>query len=101
MSWASQCDVTWPCRKTLRDVTEVVRLSVQGAFDADCVPDYSQACPDRYSLEGSTCKAPSDFSGRCGYTVPSKYDAAERAAYADACLAPWPCVGDYSRAALK
>ena len=105
----------------LGDAIESERMSVPGAFDVDCVPNYAQACPDRYVLEGSSCTAPVGTSGRCGSSLSSKYNTAEKAAYAEACLTPWsavpmigsyvgpcingcvsrPCVGDFAAASLK
>lgn len=94
--WARTCDVKWPCHKTGRDTTAIERVKLQGAFNADCAFDYSKTCPDRFVLKGSRCEAPKDFSGRCGFSMSSKYGATEKAAYADACLTPWPCVGEFA-----
>lgn len=91
--WAKRCDVTWPCRKTLQETMGNERASVRGLFDVDCIPDYAQACPDRYVSEGAVCTAPMGSSGKCGHSLTSKLGAAEKSAYAEACLTPWPCVG--------
>jgi len=89
--WARACDVSWPCRKTLADSRELGRMRVKGIFNSDCVADYSQACPEHHALKGEECVAKEGFSGICGLAVSSQYSAAEKAAYADACLTPWPC----------
>ena len=78
-----------PCHKTGQDTVEIERMSIPGAFNEDCVADYSEAYPDHYSLKGSRCVAPAGFAGRCGFSMSSQYNVAEKAAYAEACLAPW------------
>ena len=57
------------------------------------VADDFKACPDRFVLKGGFCQAPPDAPGRCGFTLSSKYNSREKAAYAEACLTPWPCGG--------
>jgi len=96
-TWAKVCDVTWPCRKTRQDVTEIARLSVRGIFNSDCIPDYSVGCPERFTEKDGLCVASPAFSGPCAGAVDSsKYSQQEKAAYAENCLAPWPCVGDFA-----
>jgi len=90
-SWASACDVTWPCRKALQDSREMERLRVRGIFNQDCVADYSQPCPRNHALKDKLCLAREGVPGLCGLSLSSEYDARERAAYAEACLTPWPC----------
>lgn len=98
-TWAKLCDVTWPCRKTQRGVAEIARLSIKGVFNSDCIPDYSVTCPERFIEKDGRCLAPPTFSGRCGASLDStKYTQREKAAYAEACLTPWPCSGDLSAA---
>ena len=80
-----------PCRDGLAEALEINRLHVPGIFNGDCVADYSQPCPARFSLEGQFCQAPLAFSGMCGFSVPVSYNPQERAAYAETCLTPWPC----------
>lgn len=92
-AWAGACDVAWPCRKQLQDSRQMSRMRVKGVFDLDCAADYSQACPEHHVLKGSLCIAREGVSGICGLALSSEYDAVERAAYAEACLAPWPCAG--------
>ena len=83
-----------PCRRTHGDSAEVERTSVKSEFGSDCVVDYSQACPHRHVRNGDLCQAPAGASaGRCGLTLPSTYNAKEKAAYAETCLTVWPCVG--------
>ena len=82
---------TRPCRKSLSDTIGEERMRVLSS-DANCIPDYAQACPNRYTLEGSTCVAPPEFSGPCGVALLSDYNATEKAAYAEACLTPWSVI---------
>lgn len=91
-AWARTCGVAWPCRKPSQDARQMARMRNSGAFDLDCAADYSQACPKHHVLKGGLCIAREGFSGICGLALSSKYDAVEKAAYAEACLAPWPCV---------
>lgn len=89
--WAKSCDVTWPCRKALGDAAATESASAPGVFNNDCVPNYAGACPEHFTQEADRCMAPQGFSGRCGFSVSSQYTPAEKTAYAEACLTPWPC----------
>lgn len=89
--WAKSCDVTWPCRKTLGEAVAGEKATAVGTYNSDCVPDYSSACPERFTEEGQKCMAPVGFSGKCGFTLSSRYNSAEKAAYASACSTRWPC----------
>jgi len=86
--WANKCDVTWPCRKTLESGSSA---AASGIFSNDCAPNYSGACPQRFSQEDRRCVAPAGFSGKCGFSLSSQYTTEEKAGYAKACLTPWPC----------
>lgn len=86
--WAKKCDVTWPCRKSSGSSSSA---TASGIFNDDCAPNYSGACPHRFTEEGGRCIAPVGFSGKCGFSLSSQYSAEEKAAYAKACLTPWPC----------
>jgi len=90
-SWARACDVIWPCQKALQDSREMERFRVKGIFNQDCVADYSQPCPRNHVLTDKLCLAREGIAGLCGLAVSSKYNAREKAAYAEACLTPWPC----------
>jgi len=90
-SWARACDVIWPCQKALQDSREMERFRVKGIFNQDCVADYSQSCPRNHVLMDKLCLAKEGIAGLCGLAVSSKYNPRERAAYAEACLTPWPC----------
>lgn len=89
--WAAKCDVVWPCRKASA-AAESVQVTVSNSIDADCNQDFGKACPAGFMEEGSSCTAPAGFAGRCGSSVPSTYDASEKAVYAEACKTPWPCL---------
>lgn len=86
--WAKRCDVTWPCRKSS---SPAASIAGPGTFNSDCAPNYSGACPHSFSEEDGRCFAPASFSGKCGFSLSSKYSAEEKAAYAKACSTPWPC----------
>lgn len=92
--WAHICDVAWPCRKPGSDAATKASesIGVKTFTSKDCVPNYSEACPDKFEVKGSRCVAASGFSGMCGFSLSSQYNAAEKAAYAAACLTPWPCM---------
>lgn len=89
--WAKSCEVTWPCRQKLLSDLESAGPIARGAFKSDCVTDYSGPCPDRHTLKDGLCEAPADFLGRCGFTLSSQHSTAEKVAYAEVCLTPWPC----------
>jgi len=87
--WCKSCDVNWPCRKTVEEAAPSEKVGAAGAIHSDCIPDYSNACPERFTEEGHSCIAPVGFSGRCGFSLSSKYSPEEKAAYAMACATPW------------
>jgi CPW-WPC domain-containing protein len=66
--------------------------------DSVCTRDYSKTCPEGWAdLGGSKCEAPKAYGGACA-TLESfqGYSPLQKAAYAEACKAPWPCFGECS-----
>lgn len=66
--------------------------------DSVCTRDYSKTCPEGWTdLGGSKCEAPKAYGGACA-TLESfqGYSPLQKAAYAEACKAPWPCFGECS-----
>ena len=60
-----------------------------------CDADFSAACPDGWSQSGSTCSAPSSYTGPCERQKQfSATDVAGKVVFAQDCEAPWPCKED-------
>ena len=85
--WSSLCNVRWPCRRQLGDVSDV-------GDDRGCIPDYSATCPADWATVGAQCVGPVDYQGPCATMIDlSGLTVAQKGAYAKACQAPWPCSG--------
>lgn len=100
--WAKVCDVSWPCRQNQERFVALRKLSVKGIFNADCIPDYSAKCPDRWLKSGKLCQAPSDYVGICAFFLDtSEYTQEAKDSFAKACMAPWPCARDVAGAGIR
>lgn len=90
------CGVRWPCRQSLRNLLQVGRVALPGAFHDDCIPNYNALCPRGWKTEREqSCSAPLSYSGLCGYSVsPLSYTTQMKEAWAAVCSARWPCSGD-------
>lgn len=74
-------------------------LAAEGvrAEDAQCVRDYSGACPSGWADvgDGSSCKAPLGYTGACASSVSfGDLSPGEKADVAQGCGTSFPCVGD-------
>lgn len=70
--WQSQCESFFPCKS--------------------CTRDYSQTCPMGWTSDASgSCSPGASYTGTCGTTNFSEYNAAMLKTWSDNCGAQWSC----------